>query len=266
MYFFDLADYYNRDFYSINMENGAQTWYNYGVAPLNVGCSGGGPGFFMEEYFATYRATRDAFLKALNEYYIAVDLLPTAVDEGYISEPLIDSGCNPDFKAEYVNVQYKIVEWVKSSIELSRTYRLCRYYYDYGKALNWQNIPSTDLIFQYDVLDPAQAWGGTYEDYKDYFLNTWDGGGSFRTGTEITSWSINNPYTNSPSAITFTANYGTSFEIADLTEKVNNYDTKMKDVMCSAKNMITLFQGGFTDAFDENGNFDGNLYKDYILF
>lgn len=262
MYFFDLADYYRRD----KMEDESQVWDDYGLSELIVGC-GGGPGFLMDDYFATMRATRDAWDKAFGELYISIDITTTAIDEGYITGPLIDGGCIPDFKSSFVDTMFNKVDLLKASIELQYTYKLCRYYYDYGKTLNWESIPSTFLGFQNEsFLDPVQTWGGTYEQFKDYLVNTWQGGGGCKIGTEVLTSNIINPYTQSISAITFTANYGTSFEIADLTEKVNNYDNAMKALMCSAKNFVTLAQGEITDALDEDGNIDGNLYRDYVVF
>jgi len=35
--------------------------------------------------------------------------------------------------------------------------------------------------------------------------------------------------------------------------------------MCSFKNYLVLTQGPTTDAFDENGNFDKELFKDYNI-
>lgn len=266
MYFFDIADYYNRDSGTIAFSGNSEVWYNYGLSPNQVGC-GGGNGFFLEDYLTTYRETRNAWLKALNEIFLSINARPTAVEDEIITGPLVDEGCVPDFKAAYVLAQYKVVDWVKASIELTKTYRLCRYFYDYGKTLNWQNIPATNPIFQNDGLDPVQAWGGTYEQYKDYLLNTYQTGGYYSTGTSTTSWTILNPYlSNTKSAITFTVNFGTSFEIADLTQKVNNYDNAMKDMMCKVKDLIVLAQGEIMDAFDANGNFDGELFKDYNIY
>jgi hypothetical protein len=261
MYFFDLNDYYNKP----NFEQTSQTWYNYGVSSNQLGC-GGGPGFFSDDDFTTARATRDAWIKAFYELYASIDITTTGVEEGAITAPLIDCCCTPDFAEAYLDTQFKIVDMAKAIVELQYTYKLCKYYYDYGKTLNWQEIPASEETFSNEGVDPSLAWGGTYEQFKDYLLNTWGGGDNCKTGTEVLTWPISNPYTRENSGITFTANYGTSFEIADLTEKVNNYDNAMKAVMCSAKNFVTIAQGEITDAFDEDGNFDGNLYRDYVVF
>ena len=258
MYFFDLGDYYTKNGFQVS----SQTWYNYGASYNQVGC-GGGPGFFMDGYFATYRETRNAFLKAVNELYSAT-MAAKAPSEG-INPTQPDSGCTPDFKVAYLDFQFKFADYVSSSIELQYTYKLCRYYYDYGKTLNWQEIPSSEEPFNNEDVDPSLAWGGTYQQYKDYFLNTWSGGNDCRTGTGTQVWGIINPYTNDISGITLTLNYGTSFEIADLTQKVNNYEEKEYIAMCSFKNYLVLTQGPTTDAFDENGNFDKELFKDYNI-
>jgi|688.fasta_scaffold00691_46 hypothetical protein len=258
MYFFDLVDYYSKNLF----QDSSQTWYNYGASRNQHGC-GGGPGFFMDDSFATYRATRDAFLKAASEMYLATMAAEAPQDGVNPTEP--DFGCTPDFKVAYLDFQLKITDWVKSSIELYYTYKLCRYYYDYGKTLNWQEILYSEEPFSNEGVNPSLAWGGTYEQYKDYLITTWSGGNDCRTGTSVETWGIFNPYTEAVSGITFTANYGTSFEIADLTQKVNNFEEKMKIAMCSFKNFIVLTQGPITDAFDENGNFDDELFKDYNI-
>lgn len=256
MYFFDLEDYYGK----YTFEDTSQTWYNYGIS-RNQGC-GGGIGFIADEYFLTMRATRDAWFKAFGDLYESIDITPSAVKDGIITQPLIDCGCTPDFKEAYLDTAFKLVDCVKANGELQYTYKLCRYYYDYGKTLNWQEIPSSEEPFINEGINPSLTWGGTYEQFKDYLINNHE----CKTGTEELDFGIINPYTKSISAITFTANYGTSFEIADLTEKVNNYDNAMKALLCSAKNFVTLAQGEITDALDEDGNIDGNLYKDYVVF
>jgi hypothetical protein len=262
MYFFDLADYYSEP----GFNNTKQTWYDYGVSFNQVGC-GGGPGFFMDDSFTTASATRDAWLKTFNQWFIAIDATPTAITEGFITGPDLDCGCEPDFKSKYIDVQYKYVEYQKTRIELIQTYKLCRYYYDYGKALNWQNIPSTTQPFQNELVNPAQAWGGSYEDFKNYLVNIHDAGHGCSTGSTTVNLEISNPYTNySQSAITVTINFGTSFEVADLTEKVNNYDNAIKDMMCEIKNLFILTYGEMPDGLDENGNVNYEDYKDYYIF
>lgn len=260
MYFFDLADYYNKGSFIQSRE----TWYNYGASRSSVGCGEGGLGFFSDVPFLTANEVRNAWLKAFNQWFLAIDAEPTAITEGYITGPSIDCNCTPDFKTKFIEVQYKYNNWQVAFIELMKTYKLCRYYYDYGKALNWQNIPSTEEPFNFEIVDPSLAWGGTYEQYINYFVN--GGGGDFRTGSTTTSdLTILNPYTNTQSAITVTLNYGTSFEIADLTEKVNNYDNAMKEMMCELKNLFVLTYGEMPDGLDENGNVNYEDYKDYYI-
>lgn len=260
MYFFDLADYYSEPMFI----QGRTTWYNYGASYTQVGC-GGGPGFFMDDSITTMSATRDAWLKSLNQWFLSIDSTPTAIEDGYITGPLLDNGCTPSFKTKYIEVQYKYIDWQKAELELIKTYKLCRYFYDYGKTLNWQSIPSTEQPFSNESVNPPQAWSGTYEQYKDYFVNIWQTGGECITGSTTISLYITNPYTNTQSAVTTTINYGTSFEISDLTEKVNNYDNAMKDMMCELKNLFVLTHGEMPDGLDENGNVNYEDYKDYYI-
>lgn len=259
MYFFDLEDYYSQSYQAVG--SGNTSWYEYGATNKIVGC-GAGPGFFMGDQFGTMHATRNAFLQALNEWFLAVDSKPTAIDAGFITGPLIDSGCVPSFKETYIELQYKIVEWYNSSLELEKTYQLCRYYYDYGVELNWNELTISDQPFPNENIDPS-IWGGTYGEYLDYLVNTY---GDCSTGSTTTVFDIINPYTNTPSGITVTTNYGTSFENHDLEYKVQKYDNAMKEVMCGLKNFMIIVHGDITDALDENGDLDFSIFSEYRVF
>jgi hypothetical protein len=252
MYFFDLYDYYTPN----ALNSGNTSWYEYGATDKIVGC-GAGPGFFMGDKFATYRTTREAFLKALNEWFLAIDSKPTAVDEGYITGPLVDSGCTPSFKETYIELQYKIVEWFNSSLELEKTYKLSRYYYDYGVELNWNELTISDHPFSDEGIDPS-IWGGTYDEYLDYLVNNTYG--DCLTGSTTTVFDI------IPSGITVTTNYGTSFENHDLEYKVKKYDNAMKEVMCGLKNFMIKVHGNITDALDGDGNLDFSIFSEYQVF
>jgi hypothetical protein len=258
MYFFDLYDYYTPN----ELNSGNTSWYEYGATDKIVGC-GAGPGFFMVDQFGTMRESRNAFDKALHQWFLAVDSKPTAIDAGYITGPLIDSGCTPSFKETYIELQYKIVEWKNSSLELQKTYQLSRYYYDYGVELNWNELTISDQPFSDEGIDPS-IWGGTYGEYLDYLVNNTYG--DCLTGSTTTVFDIINPYTNAPSGITVTTNYGTSFENHDLEYKVKKYDNAMKEVMCGLKNFMIKVHGDITDALDENGELDFSIFSEYRVF
>lgn len=259
MYFFDLADYYSQSNQEVG--SGNTSWYEYGATGKIVGC-GAGSGFFMGDQFGTMREARNAFLKALHQWFLAVDSKPTAIDAGYITGPLIDSGCTPSFKETYIELQYKMVEWMNSNDELQATYKLCRYYYDYGRELNWNELTISDQPFSGEGIDPS-IWGGTYDEYLDYLVNT---GGDCSTGSTTTEWGIINPYTNTISGITVTTNFGTSFENHDLEYKVKKYDNAMKEFICGVKNFMIKVHGDITDALDENGDLDFSIFSEYRVF
>ena len=84
---------------------------------------GGGPGFFMDDSIATMTAARDSWLKSLNEWFLSIDSTPTAIEDGYITGPLLDNGCTPSFKTKYIEVQYKYIDWQKAELELIKTYK-----------------------------------------------------------------------------------------------------------------------------------------------
>ena len=232
MYFFDLGDYYNP---GPDLEN---KWLNYGYINTTVGCMGGPFPADWEDYASTARATTDAFLKAVHEWYLASSAM------GY-TEP-IDDGCSPSYADVYYQYIVDMIDFRVKRSELFDTINLYRYYYDWLVTVNAPN--------------PSIA-GGTYESYKEYCV---DSLGS-KTGTTTSSFSFYNPYTETTSATTVTYNYGTSFETNDLQTKVDDYETSMKSMMCSLKNMWSVMDGDTFDelAVDDNGNFLPNTGYTY---
>lgn len=227
MYFFDIEDYYNPS--NVN----SNEWKNYGFSDILMGCGGGPIPTDWQDYFGTARETTNAFIKAVNQWYLASSSV------GY-TEP-IDDGCSPSYADLYNDFNNAYIDFLITRTELFRTVPLHKYYYDWLVAVN---APGS--------VYPSIA-GGTYESYKKYFID----GGDYSTGTTTGSISFYNPYTQSSSAVTVTYNYGTSFEVSDLQTKVDDFENAMKAMMCSLKNMWSVMDG---DTFDElvvdgNGNF-----------
>jgi hypothetical protein len=236
MYFYDIEDYYN----AINVN--PSEWGNYGFSGIMVGCAGGPIPTDWEDYFTTARATFDAFRKSLQEWYLA------SSSDGF-TEP-IDEGCSPSYADLYNEYNNTYIDFVVTRSELFQTIPLHRYYYDWLVEVN-----ASESVF------PSIA-GGTYESYKEYYINL-----DFKTGTTTGNLGFYNPYTQSSSAVTVTFNYGTSFEVSDLQTKVDNYETAMKSMMCSVKNMWSVMDGDTFDELvvDDNGNFLPNSGYTYSL-
>ena len=237
MYFFDIEDYYS------TRNIGRTDWSNYGFVGTMLGCAGGPIPDDWENYFGTARETSNGFLKSVKEWYLASSSV------GY-TEP-IDDGCLPSYADLYNEFNNTYIDFVVTRTELFGTVPLHKYYYDWLVSVN---APGSE--FPYMV-------GGTYESYKQYFLDR----GDYFTGTNTGSVNFYNPYTESSSAVTVTYNYGTSFEVSDLQTKVENYETAMKSMMCSIKNMWSVMDGDTFDelAVDEDGNFLANSGYTYNM-
>lgn len=237
MYFFDIQDYYAA--YNVNPNE----WGDYGFSGIMVGCAGGPIPTDWVDYFSTARETANAFFKALNEWYLASSTM------GYTED--MDDGCSPSYADLYNEFNNNYIDFMVTRTELYRTIPLHKYYYDWLVEVNAPNS-----VF------PSIA-GGTYQSYIEYFLNI----GEYSTGTTTGNISFYNPYTESSSAVTVTYNYGTSFEVSDLQTKVENYETAMKSMMCSIKNMWSVMDGDTFDelAVDEDGNFLANSGYTYNM-
>jgi hypothetical protein len=243
MYFFDLYDYYTYN-------SDETTWYNTGRNYVGVGCAGFIKPNDFADYGTTADATRDAFLKALSEWFLASSASGNAYIDGFTPinyRP--DSGCTPTYNEIWVNCMYDYCDWQVSKYELMGTINLNRYYYN---------------AFTNPPLNYPDFVGKTYEEFLDYMITYEDS----YTGVSTVNISIYNPYTSSASAITKTVNFGTSFEISDLKVKVNNYDNLMKKFMCSVKNMMAVIDGDTFDElpYDNNLNFSPNNGENYTIW
>jgi hypothetical protein len=237
MYFFDIADYYSTG-------NISKTdWLNYGIVGTMLGCAGGPIPDDWGNYITTANATSDAFLKAVNQWYLSSSAM------GY-TEPM-DDGCSPSYADLYNDFNNNYVNFYVKRQELFGTIPLHKYYYDWKVSVNAPGSLFPDML------------GGTYESYKQFYLNT----GDYFTGTDTGSVTIYNPYTESVSAVTVTYNYGTSFDVSDLQTKVDDFETSMKDMMCSLKNMWSVMDGDTFDELvvDDNGNFLPNSGYTYNM-
>ena len=201
-----------------------------------VGCGGSPIPSDIEDYFTTARATRDAFKKATNEWFLV------AAQSGYTEN--IDQGCSPTYLDLFVNMTEKIIEFDKYLQILTKTILLYRYNYDYN------------LVKQSE-----------FPTYEDYFESTYNNSDQ-ETGTTTNTLNVViNPFTFTLSAVTVTYDYGTSFENSDLETLVTNYDTSMKEYMCSIKNMWSVIDGDTFDELwvDDDGNFIPNSGTTYCL-
>jgi hypothetical protein len=228
MYFFDFEDYWTFD---------SDTWSESGNGGSVVGCGGGAIPADWEDLLGTARATRDAFKKAVAEWFI------TSAQSGFTQT--IDQGCSPTYLNLWVDMIEKQIEFDKYVEILTKTLFLFRFNYDYSLT--------------------SQATYPTYEDYFDFAYNNW----GQETGT--TTNTVNVPINPFPplqlSAVSVTYDYGTSFETSDLETLYNDYDTSMKEYMCSIKNMWSVIDGDTFDELwvDDDGNFIPNSGTTYCL-
>jgi len=230
MYFFDLGDYYN----GYSEEN----WYEDGVSNLILGCAGSPIPYDWEDYFSVIRSTRNAFLKSVSTWFIG------AAQTGFTEN--IDIGCSPSYLDLWVDFIEKKVEYEKNLLELNKTIFLYTFNYDYSPV--------------------KQSTFPTYEEYYEFAYVNYDQS----TGTSVnTVLEVINPLDPSvpKSAITVNYDFGTTFENSDLENRVTNYDTAMKEMMCSLKNMWSVIDGDTFDELwvDENGNFVPNSGTTYCL-
>lgn len=229
MYFFDFADY----FISYSEEN----WNTKGVSGLVIGCSNSPIPADWEDLFSVCRATRDAFYKSVNEWYLV------SAESGYTEN--IDQGCTPSYSDLWLDFVEKKVEYEKYLRVFIDTVHLFRFNYDYSPD--------------------KQSTYPTYEDYFNYIYDAYDQ----QTGTSSnTVYEVVDPFNPNPkSAITVNYNFGTTFETSDLETAISNYDNAMKEMMCSVKNMWSVIDGDTFDELyvDDNGNFIPNSGTTYCL-
>lgn len=212
MYFFDLADYY------LNFSENGWNLHNFGGS--SVGCGNSLSPTDWQDYYTTANATRDAFRKAINEWFKA-----SISCNGFS----IGSGCTNTYNDLYIANEMLYTDYFVAKQEFFQTVVLHDYFYKYGK----------------DNDNPATYYNGTYDEYIDYWVNTQ---GDYLTGSTSVIIDIYNPYTSGLSAITKTVNYGTAFTQTELQQKVTNFDNTTKAYMCSLKNMLSVMDG---DTFDE---------------
>ena len=230
MYFFDIMDYYSF---------AGNSWLETGNSGGIVGCGGGPLPTDWQDFFATATATRDAFYKGTYEWFLA------SASSGYTEN--LDQGCSPEYLDLWVNMIEKQIEYEKYFFILDKTIYLFRLNYDYSL--------------------PNQSSYPTYEDYFEFAYNfsSW----SQQTGTTTdTRNMVINPFPPIQfSAVSVTYDYGTSFENSDLETLVTNYDTAMKEFMCSIKNMWSVIDGDTFDELwvDDNGNFIPNSGTTYSM-
>jgi hypothetical protein len=231
MYFFDIYDYYS---------NYTQTTWNNAGYSTAAGCALSYKPTDFQDLFGTARATRDAFIKAITEWYLVVS------QSGFTQT--IDNGCSPSYADLFDDVNQKYIGYQISFKELTSTVILHRYYYE--------------TTLQLSPNAPVFSLGNTYEDYLHYYL---DGNNDWYTGSTNSTIRVYNPYTLTMEDVTVTYNYGTSFEHSDLVSKVNNYETDIKAFMCSVKNLMSGIDGDTFDELvvDENGDFVPNSGTTY---
>lgn len=228
MYFFDIMDYYIFE---------ANAWSQVGLSGSIVGCGGGPSPADWDDLNSTARATRDAFYKSIYEWFLA------SASSGYTEN--LDQGCSPDYLDLWVNMIEKQIEYEK-------------YFYIFFKTIYL-------FKFNYDYSLPHQSSYPTYEDYFEFAYTTW--GQQTGTTTDTRNMVINPFPPIQYSAVSVTYDFGTSFENSDLETLVTNYDTAMKEYMCSIKNMWSVIDGDTFDELwvDENGDFIPNSGTTYCL-
>ena len=233
MYFFDLLDYYK-------LPPAQQSeWQQNGFGGAAVGCAGGPLPHDFEDYFGAQRATRDAFFKAVNQWFLSNN--PTVCDE---NQEHIDNGCVPSHYDLWD--EYNIIsnEFFVAQGELTLTLLLHEYYYDW----------------YYSTKNTNPFWDMTYAEYINYWVNIHGGGNDYRTGTTTEMRKIQ---TYCPTVDTFVPliyNFGTSFTNADLKVRVTKYENAIKAYMCQIKKMMSIMDGDTFDEYiyDDNGNYNIN--------
>lgn len=232
MYFFDLLDYYY-------VSPAQQTaWQQNGFGGAGVGCAGGPLPNDYEDYYATARATTDAFLKGVNEWFLA------SYNRDCDKTIFPDDGCVNRYDDLLDEHNILTTDMVTSQAELMYTLPLHEYYY------NWY----------YSTKDTDPLWDMTYPEYINYWVNIRNGGGDCRTGTTTDVWSMQVFCPTTVVDIPTTFNYGTSFTKADLQAKVTKYENSIKAFMCHIKKMMSIMDGDTFDEYiyDSNGNYNIN--------
>lgn len=231
MYFFDLEDYvYNFQ---------SDRWNETGFSGLVIGCAGGPTPSDWGDLLGTGRATRDAFLKAVYEWFVA------STNSGYTET--IDQGCSPSYLDLWVDYIEKKIDWDTIREELTKTIDLYR--------------------FNYDFLTKDPAYKAQFPTYEEWFEDRYNSLDQQTGSTTTTVNELINPYSNTFSAVTVTYNYGTSFENSDIITRVTDDENAMKAMMCSLKNMWSVIDGDTFDELvvDDNGDFLPNSGYTYNI-
>ena len=232
MYFFDLFDYYN--------SGGLNSWNEQEYSYL-VGCASSYKSTDFTDQSATARETANAFLKAVNQWYL------TATLSGYTQA--LDNGCSPSYADLYDEYNQTVINFFIRRAEFWGTIILHTYYYETTLELSPGSI--------------GFSLGTTHNDWISYYITNEE----YYTGSTNTDVRIYNPYTNTPEDVTVTIDYGTSFEQSDFVTKVDNYENSLKEMMCAVKNLLSGIDGDTFDELvvDESGDFVPNSGTTYCF-
>ena len=218
MYFFDLQDYY--------YPTSSSGWFDSGISGTIVGCAGGPIQGDWEDVFTTARATSDVFFNAINEYKLSGLACSN-------NTTILDT-CRVEIFNAWTQESNAMISFIETRAELHNMITLTEYFYNYNKSAG---------------VSGGCMSASTHDDYVFCRVNNpiySENSTGTTTGTAIVN--VASGTTFGASAITSTINFGTSFLDSDLQTKFAEYDTAIKNYMCSVKNLMSVIDG---DTFDE---------------
>ncbi len=215
MYFFDLADY-------IGTTRAAYpTWSGTTIMAGFLGLSGwrGLVGGDFEDFMTTARATRDAFIKAMNQYFIS--RLAMSSDVRQPGDSPISQLYYNDFQDARVN--------------------LFKYGEPYHNAYN-----ASKRVYDFRIIVGAST--GTYDEWLNEGIN-----GPYNyiaTGTTTETYTRPVYIPNGFSAITetYTITYGSVEDIKTIDNYYNEYKLALEDIIRVLKTAMVIADG---DTFDD---------------
>ena len=215
MYFFDLAD------YIATTRAAYPTWSGTTIMAGYLGLSGwrGFVGGDLEDFMTTARETRNAFIKAMNQYFISRLAMSSDVRQ---------PGDSPISQLYYNDFQDAKVNLFKYGAAYHNAYNASKRVYD------------ARIIFG--------STTGTYDEWLNEGIN---GPYSYiYTGTtsQTTIRDVYNPNAYSTITETYTITYGSVEDIKTIDNYYNEYKTALEDIIRVLKTAMVIADG---DTFDD---------------
>lgn len=217
MYFFDLADYIGttREAYS--------TWSGTTILAGYIGLSGwrGFVGGDFEDFMGTARETHNAFIKAMNQYFLS---------RVAMSSDVAHPGDSPISQLYYNDFQDARINLMKYTAPYHNAYNASKRVYD------------TRII--------VGSSTGTYDEWLNQAINGPYSYINTGTTTESTLRYVLDPITNKPDTITetYTVTYGSFEDIKTIDNYYNEFKIALEDIIRVLKTAMVIADG---DTFDD---------------